>query len=129
MTSLGPALSEVFPPRVTLLYRRPATSSEPGETARWGFTVWENGTVLETAEHAFATDSKKTLLSRLPGMRRIAPLSPDVAWARARGLPIDRVPAAGLRRSISIIDYVTVAQLDQRSLLVENSPRLYRFPL
>jgi hypothetical protein len=62
-------------------------------------------------------------------MKRGAPPPPDIAWALARGLPIDRLPAAGLRRHIPIIDYITVAELDQRNLLVENSPRLYRFPL
>ena len=126
LQSLGAALSDVFPPRVPLLWRHASTSLEPGT---WGFTVWEDGAVVETAEHIFPLVSKPGLLSRLPGMKRNAPLSPDVAWALARGLPIDRVPAAGLRRQIPIIDYVTVSQLDQRSLLVENSPRLYRFPL
>jgi hypothetical protein len=126
IVSVGPSLSEVFPPRVTLLWRHGAASSEG---ANWGSTVWENGMVIETDEHSLSPPARPSLLSKLPGMQRKAPHSADVAWALARGLPIDRVPAAGLRRKIPIVDYVTVAQLDQRSLLVENSPRLYRFPL
>ncbi|MES2461848.1 MAG: hypothetical protein V4671_14785 [Armatimonadota bacterium] len=126
ISSLGPTLSKAFPPRVTLLRRQSATSTEP---AKWGFTVWEEGVVTETAEHSLLPEARPNLMSRLPGMKRNAPRSPDIEWALARGLPIDRVPATGLRRHMPIIDYVTVAQLDQRSLLVENSPRLYRFPL
>jgi hypothetical protein len=126
MLSLGPTLSDLFPPRVTILWRHPPASPEP---AVWGFTVWENGQVVETEEHALPPDPKPGFLSRLPGMKRGALPPPDIAWALARKLPIDRVPEAGLRRRIPIIDYVTVAGLDQRNLLVENNPRLYRFPL
>lgn len=126
LTDYGVTLSKVFPPRVTHLWR---CSLLPSEETTWGYTVWEDGKVLEAAEHNLPAGPKPSLLSRLPGMKRRAALSPDIAWALARGLPIDRVPAAGLRRKIPIIDYDTVAQLDQRGLLVENSPRLYRFTL
>lgn len=126
MRACGPSISEAFPPRVTLLWRH--ASAFP-ELAKWGFTVWENGEVKETSEHILPPEPKPSLLSRLPGMKRNLPHPSDIAWALARGLPIDRVPAAGLCRNIPIIDYATVAQLDQRSLLVENSPRLYSFPL
>ncbi len=124
--SIAPALCEVFPPRVTLLWRHNDISFE---IAKWGYTIWQDGAVLERAEHTLFPDPKPSILSRLPGMKRNLPHPPDIAWALARGLPIDRVPAAGLRRNIPVIDYATVAQLDQRSLLVENTPRLYRFTL
>ena len=127
MQSVGPALSEVFPPRATFLWRQ-VPSSKLG-VASWGYVIWEDGKVVETAEYSIPTEPKPGLLSCLPGMKRRAALSPDTAWALARGLPIDRVPAAGLRRNIPVIDYDTVAQLDQRSLLVETTPRLYRFTL
>jgi hypothetical protein len=126
MQSLGPALSEVFPPRVTLLWRQAATTEQPD---RWGFIVWETGVEVETAEQTLPPEPEPNMLSWLPGMRRRRTPPPDIAWALERGLPIDRLPASGLRRHIPIIDYITVAGLDQRNLLVENSPRLYRFPL
>jgi hypothetical protein len=97
--SLANTLSYVFPPRVTLLWRHASVFPDP---AKWGFTVWDNGEVVETAEHVLPPDPKPTLLSRLPGMKRNLPHSPDIAWALARGLPIDRVPAAGLRRNIRL---------------------------
>ncbi|MBC8102123.1 MAG: hypothetical protein H7Z41_05995 [Cytophagales bacterium] len=125
----GTALSQIFPPRVTLLWRGAATPDASDTTAYWGFTVWENGSVVETAENALPPVPKPGPLSWLPGMKRLAPPAPDIAWALAQDLPIERVPAGGLQHRVPIIDYATVAQLDQRSLLVENSPRLYRFPL
>lgn len=45
-------------------------------------------------------------------------------WARAQGLPLER-----LTKPPRVLDYETVAQLDQKSLLLEDTPRLYRFPL
>ena len=52
---------------------------------------------------------------------------PIAEWAKSRGLPIQRIPQRSGRRSPPILDYTTVTQLDARGLLVENSPRLYRF--
>ena len=123
--SLGTALSLVFPPCVTLLWRQ----TPQADSVQWGYTIWDKGQITESANYCYPIPAKLSLLSRLPGMKRRAALSPDIAWALSRGLPIDRVPAAGLRRNIPIIDYNTVAQLDQRNLLVETSPRLYRFTL
>jgi hypothetical protein len=125
MQALGSLLSKSFPPRVIFLWCHTTASSELG---RWGFTIWENGEIVEMSDYTIEKTTGTSFLSRLPGMKRKT-ISPAIAWALARGLPIDRVPAAGLRRHIPIIDYVTVSQLDQRSLLVENTPRLYRFPL
>ncbi len=50
--------------------------------------------------------------------------SPVERWARQHGLPLTR-----LTRPPKTLDYETVAQLDQRSLLLEDTPRLYRFAL
>jgi hypothetical protein len=52
-----------------------------------------------------------------------------MTWATQRALPASRVPALRSKRgpALAVVDYDTVARLDQKSLLVENSPRLYRF--
>jgi hypothetical protein len=50
--------------------------------------------------------------------------APVVLWARTQGLPLTR-----LTHPPKTLDYETVAQLDQRSLLHEDTPRLYRFSL
>jgi hypothetical protein len=52
------------------------------------------------------------------------PRAPVELWAQAQGLPLSR-----LTRRPKILDYETVAQLDQKSLLLEDTPRLYRFVL
>lgn len=50
---------------------------------------------------------------------------PIYVWAKERSIPTRYIKAPPEK----IIDYATVAILDQRKLLVEDSPRLYRFPL
>ena len=50
--------------------------------------------------------------------------APVERWASQQGLPLSR-----LIRPPKVIDYETVAQLDQKSLLLEDTPRLYRFSL
>jgi hypothetical protein len=58
------------------------------------------------------------------GFNALATLPPIWHWAREKGLPLSY-----LKKSPRVMDYSTVAILDQRNLLVEDSPRLYRFPL
>jgi hypothetical protein len=58
------------------------------------------------------------------GFNALATLPPVWHWAREKGLPLNY-----LKKQPRVIDYSTVAVLDQRKLLVEDSPRLYRFPL
>ena len=60
----------------------------------------------------------------LPKKRLLERHAPVERWARQHGLPLSR-----LTRPPKVIDYETVAQLDQKSLLLEDTPRLYRFPL
>ncbi|MGC4043883.1 MAG: hypothetical protein QM758_08745 [Armatimonas sp.] len=50
---------------------------------------------------------------------------PVFAWAKEKGIPTRYIKEPPKK----IIDYSTIAVLDQRKLLVEDSPRLYRFPL
>jgi len=111
LAAQGILLSTVFPPRITLLRR---------EAGAWQFTTWEAGAEIEQGGGVFDPPARPSLLQRLPGARR--PLSPEVTWAQSRALPLNR-------RTAPLLDYVTVAQLDQKSLLVENRPRLYRFVL
>lgn len=61
-----------------------------------------------------------------PGKRLLwrRPTPPGKAWATARALPWERAA-----NPPATIDYLTVAQLDQKGKLVESTPRLYRFPL
>jgi hypothetical protein len=122
LTPLAPRLSQAFDCRVTLLWQTaPAEDSE----AAWGYILCENGTETERTEFVL-TARRRPLLERLPGARP-AP-SPPVAWAERRGLPLSRVPGATRGKiPVPIVDYVTVAKLDQRGLLIEDAPRLYRF--
>lgn len=107
-------LSGALDTRVTLLVL--PRSGEPA----WNFVVWEGGAEIERGGGTRESERRPTLWERLPGARR--PPLPEAVWARERGLPLDRLTAP-------VVDYVTVAQLDQRGLLVEDRPRLYRFPL
>jgi hypothetical protein len=52
------------------------------------------------------------------------PRSPLELWASPLHLPLAR-----LLKPPRVLDYETVAQLDQRSLLLEDTPRRYRFTL
>jgi len=137
----GPVLARVFAagpeqPPLTLLF---------AGAERWGWRRWrvaQNGAavaaeafdeVVDDAPKAASTGVGVHLLRLFPGASRALPRpEPDSArarairWAREQGLPIDRVPGVAKKR-VPIIDYATVAGLDQRGLLVEDSPRLYRF--
>jgi hypothetical protein len=121
LTVQGPALSQAFGPRVTLLRYIGAS------TSAWSFTVLEAGTVVEEGTETLAAP-RRSLLHRISGVGPA--LSPPVVWARGRGLPVERVPGAvPLKRAVPVVEYQTVARLDQRSLLIEDGPRLYRFEL
>ncbi|MDX1934626.1 MAG: hypothetical protein SFU56_18660 [Capsulimonadales bacterium] len=114
----GRALSDAFPPYVCLIF----LGSE-----RWGYTIWANGrTAEEASEPLPSSPGPVGFRLRLPGMRPPAP--PYVAWGKERALPVDRFPAGGGRGSVPIVEYRTVSSLDERGLLLENQPRLYRFP-
>lgn len=117
LIDLGESLSGAFSPSVILLFRS-------GE--EWGHAVWQNGEVLaEFKGELPETSTLERLLGRLPGLRSTSP--PYIEWARGQGLPVNRLP--GLSSGIPIVSYRTVATLDERNLLIENSPRLYRFSL
>jgi hypothetical protein len=126
MEELGQRLSGAFMPYVILLWRS-------GDT--WGYAIWEQGEEKERGGSNSETDASSptrplrplSLLARLPGGQ--APPAPPIAWAATRGLPLARVPGAlpASREYTPVIEYVTVETLDQRGLLVENAPRLYRF--
>lgn len=117
---VGARLSTALPRAVTLLYRR------AGSVPVWGYTFWEGGEVVDSGEDALPKSNPwQKLTARLPGP---ASVSPPVAWANRRGLPLDRLPLVG-RGTNPTVEYRTVAALDQRSLLVEDEPRLYRFEL
>jgi len=88
----------------------------------WGFLIWEGGALAEEGEEPLA-ETPRGLLHRLAGVKP----SPAVAWARERGFPIERVPGTVARtKPVPVVEYRTVAGLDQRNLLVEDGPRLYR---
>lgn len=125
LEELGKQLSGVFPPRVTLLW---ATANRRS----WGYMAWEQETEVERGGSSSDNSRSPSLLSRLAGSGLFsAASSPAADWAAARGLPLARVPNALPRNrpatAVPMVEYVAVATLDQRSLLVENAPRLYRF--
>ena len=101
LASVAPRLALAFSSDVFHLQEMPAG---------WSWTRYESEGAAESGALA-----KKRLWERS---------SPVERWARAHGLPLTR-----LTRPPKIIDYETVAQLDQRSLLLEDTPRLYRFSL
>ena len=117
MASIGSLFSAALSGPVTHLWRDDAPSF-------WGWTIWEASEMTGHAESPLSATPPQKLLARLTGSP-----SPEILWARQRGLPVERVTAAArkARVELPIIDYVTVARLDQKSLLVEDSPRLYRF--
>jgi hypothetical protein len=107
----GP-LSTVFPDEVMIAVR--------DEKTLLVFT-YKEGKLAETKN---SLEGHKSIWGRLMGFNSLATLPPVWHWAKEKGLPLHY-----LKKPPRIIDYSTVAILDQRKLLVEDSPRLYRFPL
>ncbi|MCX6367572.1 MAG: hypothetical protein NTX57_12805 [Armatimonadetes bacterium] len=101
LASVAPRLALAFSSDVFHLQEMPAG---------WSWTRYESAGAAE-----YGALAKKRLWERS---------SPVERWASVHGLPLTR-----LTRPPKVIDYETVAQLDQRSLLLEDMPRLYRFPL
>ncbi|HVK02603.1 MAG TPA: hypothetical protein VM490_03965, partial [Armatimonadaceae bacterium] len=135
LESRGAQFSLAFPDApVTLLY-----ADDRGETGRgeWGWRVWTAQGARENAPpESFSEGVTRAqagagarLLARLTGGAAVGDggLVRARAWARdgGRNLPLGRVPAA-TGKALPVIDYVTVAALDQKALLVEDGPRLYR---
>ncbi len=112
MEAACPAFAQAFPPAVTLLFAADG----------WGFRVWAAGGESERGGGA----RRRGPLARLLGETAEREAA---AWALDRRLPADRIPALAGRRPPPVCDYATVAGLDERGLLVEDGPRLYRFPL
>lgn len=101
LEQVSPRLALAFPPEVIQLRER-----EDG----WSWTRY-------AAEGAAE-------LGTLGKKRFWEPRAPVELWAHAQGLPLSR-----LTRRPRVLDYETIAQLDQKSLLLEDTPRLYRFVL
>jgi len=123
MENTGAALAAPFAPSVTLLFA-------DDEWGKWGWRVWVpdvDGTVRETERINGEPPLVPPVLHRLAGLA--APQSATalaVAWAGERGLPAARIPAlVSGRKSPHLIAYETVAGLDARGLLREDSPRWY----
>lgn len=96
-----PRLALAFPPDVLQL-QQTATG--------WQWTRWTSDGPAESG-----VLGKKRLWEQHAPVER---------WARTHGVPLTR-----LTRPPKRLDYETVAQLDQRSLLLEDTPRLYHFSL
>ncbi|GAB4465322.1 MAG: hypothetical protein OHK0029_35910 [Armatimonadaceae bacterium] len=116
---LGSELSQAFPRAITLLWQHTAPVAE------WGYSQWQEGSRIAEKTEALTSPSPLAGWLPLPGSR---PAAPYVIWAQQRGLPVLHHPQLG-RFRVRVVEYSTVAALDQRSLLVENSPRLYRFTI
>jgi len=137
----GPAMARVFvtdadAPSVTLVFAAAGL--------RWGWRTWRaasdhvagacTGADEEVTDGTSVAFPLGTRLFRLltgayhpsRALEAEDATARAIRWAREQGLPIDRVPGV-TRQRIPVIDYATVAGLDQRGLLVEDSPRLYRF--
>lgn len=122
MEASGPAFSEALPPAVTLLF---ADEGDGTTDPIWGFRVWRGGDEVEQGRHVVRP--KTGFLALLMGLRHPMAGPHTVTWAAIRHLPVQRVPALPLPRPVPVVDYHTVAGLDERGLLHEDSPRLYRF--
>ena len=116
LEAVNPLLSYAFQETLLLL------SSKDGHTA----DIWEQG----EWKHRLALGGGRRTWFSFSSTRRM-----DVdlrAWLNEKGLGFRYVglPTRYMTKPPkNVIDYDTVAILDQRNLLVEDSPRLYRFPL
>lgn len=116
MEAIGPALARALATPATLVFA-------DEQRATWAFVRWtENGEQSDAKSEE--VPARNGLRARLFGVG--GPGVQAARWARDQNLPVARVPTAG-RQSPPIVDYLTVAGLDQRGLLIEDSPRLYRF--
>ncbi|WP_395088604.1 hypothetical protein [Armatimonas sp.] len=101
LEGVAPRLAQAFPPEV----------------------LWVGRTREGWQWRRFADDG--TQESGTLGKKRLwQPSSPLERWGKPLGLPLAR-----LTHPPRILDYATVAQLDQRSLLQEDTPRRYHFSL
>jgi hypothetical protein len=107
----GP-LSVAFPDEVLIALREEKTLL---------LFIYKEGKLSETKNSLEGNNHKWWMY---PGFNALATLPPVWYWAKEKGLPLNY-----LKKQPRTIDYSTVAVLDQRKLLVEDSPRLYRFPL
>jgi hypothetical protein len=115
LRALAPTLATALGTPLTFLYQN-------GAEGRWGYALYEQGAETERADDTYTPPPPVSFLARLA--RRDTTPAPAVAWAGARDLPLHRLPAFAAPR---VIPYELVARLDQKSLLVENTPRLYSF--
>lgn len=105
------------------LAERLATAFGP-EIARldWGADGWRWARG-EASGGGATPRSSAHWLTRLPGWPQSP--APWAIWAQEQGLPLARLTDP----RVPEVDYATVAGLDQRLLLEERSPRIYRFEL
>ena len=122
-----PLFAEAFAPPLTLLWAS-------ADTPTWGYIRRDADT--PAASHTFtvaAATPVQSALARLNRQPNVPQVAAAVAWAKRCRLPLAEVPALrGLwtprpDKPQEVIDYGIVARLDQKSLLVENTPRLYHY--
>ena len=120
-----PLFAEAFAPPLTLLWAS-------ADTLTWGYTRHDADSPTETQTFTVsAATPAQSALARLTRQPNVPQVTAAVAWAKRHRLPLAEVPALrGLwtprpDKPQEVIDYGIVARLDQKSLLVENTPRLY----
>lgn len=77
------------------------------------------------AERKTSLDFARSSFRMSFGFNALATPAPIWSWLREKGVPTQYMT----KPPKNVMDYDTVGILDQRNLLVEDSPRLYRFPL
>ena len=122
------ATLEALAPLLAVGLQSPVTSVyQDAAERRWGHAVHAPEAPMERADGDWEPPAPRPFLARIVGGASTP--SPAVAWAEAHDLPLTRVPAYRPKGSPRILGYETVARLDQKKLLVENTPRLYWFDL
>ena len=111
-TIVGP-LSVAFPPETLFAIRAEKTIM---------VHVYRGGALTDSKNSLEGNDRKWW---PFPGFNALATPAPIWGWLREKEVPTQYMT----KPPKNVIDYDTVAILDQRNLLVEDSPRLYRFPL
>lgn len=121
---------ETAAPLLAAALNTPATLLQADDARGWRWAVWQPGVTLPEQGEEQVFSPNRSLWARLVGIKPDTASARARAWALERGLlAVERVPGLLARPRVPVIDYVAVAQLDQRGLLVENSPRLYRFEI